>query len=281
MTYIFFGTPRFAAIVLERLIAAGLPPVAVVTNPDRPVGRKKVVTSPPVKTLAVERAIPVLQPETLKGFEDELRKLNADLFLVAAYAKIIPREILGIPGRGTLGIHPSLLPRYRGASPIQTAILKGDAVTGVTLYLLDEAIDHGPIVAQETLGNVDMGVATYADLEEKLATLGGAMAVRVLPAAVAGALALQPQDEGAATPTKKFRAEDGFVEWDYLTAAMSGTAEEMASIIHRRIRALNPEPGVWTLDGERRMKLLEAALEGGRLKLTRIQYAGEKPKNLQ
>jgi methionyl-tRNA formyltransferase len=140
MRYVFFGTPRFAEIVLRKLLDAGMPPVALVCNPDRPVGRKKIVTSPPTKTLATNNRTPIeiLQPEKLdEAFMEQLQTLRPDFFVVAAYAKIIPKAVLAIPRLGTLGVHPSLLPKYRGASPIQSVILNGERETGVTIYAMD------------------------------------------------------------------------------------------------------------------------------------------------
>jgi methionyl-tRNA formyltransferase len=281
MKYVFFGTPEFAATVLEKLIHAGLPPVAVVCNPDRPVGRKKLVTPPPTKVLAESHhdlGIRVLQPENLRNFDGALKELEPEFCIVAAYGKIIPPSILAVPPRGTIGVHPSLLPKYRGASPIQTAILNGDPVTGVTLFLVDAKLDHGEIlsVAEQPL----RGTETYIELERILAELGADLCVKTLPTFLAGKLTGVEQNEAAATPTKKFETQDGFIEWDYVRAARAGSAPEMAAIVDRRIRALNPDPGTWTLEqpGNARMKLLEAKLVDGRLTLMTIQYAGEKPK---
>ena len=149
MRYVFFGTPEFAAIVLRQLLDANLLPVGVVCNPDRPVGRKKVITPPPVKSLVMKHEtwnIPVLQPEKLdERFMLQVSSFMPELFVVAAYARIIPRSILDIPANGAIGVHPSLLPRLRGASPIQSAILNGEQNTGVTLYHMDTEVDHGPV----------------------------------------------------------------------------------------------------------------------------------------
>ncbi|MCL5224287.1 MAG: methionyl-tRNA formyltransferase, partial [Patescibacteria group bacterium] len=144
MKYVFFGTPRFAAIVLERLIGDGKPPIAIVCNPDKPVGREKVITPPPTKQVILNAAPPndqiqILQPAKIDNeFLTQLRSLNADFFVVAAYAKILPDELLKIPPLGVIGTHPSPLPKLRGPSPIQSAIIEGVEKTGVTLYLIDE-----------------------------------------------------------------------------------------------------------------------------------------------
>ncbi|MBI3088684.1 MAG: methionyl-tRNA formyltransferase, partial [Candidatus Colwellbacteria bacterium] len=155
--YIFFGTPRFAAIILEKLISAGIPPVALVCNPDRPTGRKKIITPPPTKQVVREKVasskgkIEIFQPENLKDAYYLLHATNYDVFIVAAYSKILPREILAIPRLGTIGVHPSLLPKYRGPSPIQSAILAGETETGITLFLMDEQVDNGPIISSKKL----------------------------------------------------------------------------------------------------------------------------------
>ncbi|MDP2598520.1 MAG: methionyl-tRNA formyltransferase, partial [Candidatus Liptonbacteria bacterium] len=156
--YVFFGTPEFAAIVLDKLISAGFPPSAVVCNPDRPVGRKKIITPPATKSQIMVRGsrfmdeIKILQPEKLdSGFEHQISNIKPEFGIVAAYAKIIPKNIIELFPKGVIGVHPSLLPKYRGASPIQSAILDGEKEAGVTLYLLDEKMDHGPILEQREL----------------------------------------------------------------------------------------------------------------------------------
>ncbi len=285
MNYVFFGTPRFAAIVLQKLIGAGMPPVAVVCNPDRPVGRKKVITPPPVKVLAIAHGIAVLQPERLDaGFIKTLRDLAPDVFTVAAYAKIIPQAVLDISRLGTLGTHPSLLPRYRGASPIQSAILHGDRETGATIYLMDAKVDHGPILAQEALA-FDADKENYLSLEERLAELSGTLLAGVLPQFHAGTAETRVQDDAAATFTKKFTTEDGFIsDEDFRTAESNdgnGTDPGAARTLLHKINALNPEPGCWTMRGGKRIKLLEAKLDGhGALAVTVIQEEGQRPKRI-
>ena len=285
MKYIFFGTPRFAEIVLASLLEAGVPPVAIVCNPDRPLGRKKIITPPPTKALA-ERSnakgghapIEILQPEKIDtDFIERLKGLGADFAIVAAYAKILPKTVLEATRLGTLGTHPSLLPKFRGASPIQSTILAGEQETGTTIYLMDEKTDHGTILAQERLPNVDPGLTPYLALEEALAELSGATLAQVIPDFFAGKTSPQLQDESAATFTKKFTTQDGFIEPDDLAAAGRGDKEKSEEIF-RKILALNPDPGVWTMKDEKRMKLLEAELLSGTLKLKTIQLEGERPK---
>lgn len=278
MKYVFFGTPRFAEIVLTGLIDAGMPPVALVCNPDRPVGRKKIITPPLTKILAIERSsdIDIMQPEkTDEIFIKRLQALEPDFFVVAAYAKILPKAILDIPRLGALGVHPSLLPKFRGASPIQSAILNDESKTGTTIYLMDEKTDHGPIVAQEPLAtNTPIGEITYLDLEEQLAELGTRLLIQTIPDFGAGKMTAtaHEQDESLATYTKKFTTEDGFVAPEDL-ADTKKTRE-----ILQKINALNPEPGVWTMRDGKRTKLLAAEMRGDRLILTETQKEGEKPK---
>ncbi len=279
MKYVFFGSPEFAAIILKKLIDSGMPPAAVVCNPDRPVGRKKIITPPPVKQRimnyesSIRDKIKVLQPEKLdKNFLDSLFIIHDsfDLFVVAAYSKIFPKEVIEIPRLGTIGVHPSLLPKHRGPTPIQTAILNGDAETGVSLFLVDEKVDHGPI-----LSNVKCQMSndeTYESLHNKLAELGGDLLIKTLPKFAAGEIEPKPQNETEATCTKKFTSPDVFLD----------LKKDNPVLIERKVRALNPEPGVFTLSqskgGLKRVKILEAELVDGKLKLKKIQEAGGKPR---
>lgn len=187
-----------------------------------------------------------------------------DFFIVAAYAKIIPKEILAIPRLGTIGVHPSLLPKHRGATPIQAAILNGDPETGVTLYLLDEKVDHGPIIATK---NLKLKTQNYIELMRELAEAGGDLLVETLPKFIEGEIAPRLQDETQATYTKKFVTEDGYVDME----------KDDPMLIERKVRALNPEPGAWTILNGRRVKILEAELENGKLRLKKIQAEGKNP----
>ncbi|HVM76630.1 MAG TPA: methionyl-tRNA formyltransferase [Candidatus Paceibacterota bacterium] len=278
MKYVFFGSPRFATIVLIRLLDAGFTPAALVCNPDRPVGRKQVITPPPTKEVMLGRlqTAPIIQPEKITaGFANEIQVLNPDFFVVAAYASIIPEAVLAIPRLGTLGVHPSLLPKYRGATPIQSAILNGETETGSTIFIMDSKVDHGAIIAQDKLS---IGPdETYDSLEMRLATLSGGLLVDAIPQFMDGKLTPQPQDDLQATFTKKFETIDGFIDERDLAQAESGDAVA-ATTIHRKIRALNPEPGCWTMRGMKRVKLLEATLANGVFRLKTIQEEGGVPK---
>ncbi|MEK7651337.1 MAG: methionyl-tRNA formyltransferase [Patescibacteria group bacterium] len=273
MKYLFFGTPKFSAAVLKKLIDSGMPPSGVVSNPDRPVGRKKLITPPPAKVLALECGIPVYQPENLLDFEFQILISKFDFAIVAAYAKIIPQEVINAFSKGIIGVHPSLLPKYRGASPIQSAILNGDKETGVTLYRMDEKIDHGDILVNDKFQMTNSKI-TYEELEERLAELAGDLLVKILPDFAESGIKPAAQDESQATFTKKFSTQDGFVDLD----------KDDPAIIYRKVRALNPEPGVWTMKGDKRMKILKAELDSSagesKLKLKEIQYEGGKPQTL-
>ncbi len=308
MKYAFFGSPKFAAIILERLIDAGLPPALVICNPDKPAGRKKIITPPPVKSLIINHAtwdIPITQPEKLdESFKLQVTSLKLDFAIVAAYAKVLAKEVIEIPRLGTIGVHPSLLPKYRGATPIQSAILNGEKETGVTLYLLDEKVDHGDIVSSIKYQVLSMD--NYETLIKKLAELSADLLIETLPKFVKGEIKPQPQNEAEATYTKKFQAKDGFVSDETLKEAQNAPSssrgrkpwrsyintivrllrgarndsKEAAIKIDRLIRALTPEPGVWTIQNGKRVKLLEAELVEGKLKLKKIQIEGKKPKSL-
>lgn len=237
MKFVFFGTPEFAAIVLEKLIAAGYVPAAVVCNSDELIGRKQVLTSPPTKVLAEKFNIRVFQPEKLRDnleFTEQLKNLKPDLAIVAAYGKILPKEILDIPVHGFLNIHTSLLPAYRGASPIQYAILNGERKTGVTIMKVDEEMDHGPIIS-----NIKIQILnddTFESLSQKLATLGAEFLIKIIPDYISGKLKPITQDHSKATYTKIIKKEDGKINW-----------LKSAGEIERMTRAFYPWPAAWTL----------------------------------
>ncbi|MBZ1348806.1 MAG: methionyl-tRNA formyltransferase [Candidatus Liptonbacteria bacterium] len=295
LKYIFFGTPEFAAVILEELIKAGFIPSAIICNPDKPVGRKKIITPPLTKILAEKYDIDILQPEILINHKLDIINYKPDFFVVAAYSKILPKEILDIPKLGAIGVHPSLLPKHRGSSPIQAAILNGDEQTGLTLYLMDEKMDHGPILIKQKLEfSINKNNFKFLILSQKLAKLGADLLIKILPDFVLGKITPLPQDESQATYTKKFFIQDAYIEPTDLEKAQGSTnslqeIQRLAVEIDRKIRALNPEPGIWThtykntklyeiTKTEKRIKILEAILTlDGKLKLKKIQIEGKKP----
>lgn len=248
LNIIFFGTPEFSAIVLQKLIDIGYKPACVVTAPDKPVGRKQELTPTPVKSLIMEHKtwnIKILQPEKLDSeFANKLKPNAYDLFIVAAYGKIIPADILKIPKYGTLNIHPSLLPLYRGPSPIQAVILNGNQKTGVTIMKMDEKMDHGPIVAQRELKIKNQD--TFKTLGEKLFDSGAELLIEILPDYIAGKIKPKEQNHKKATYTKIIKKEDGHIDWS-----------KPADYIESQLRAFTPWPGIYTFFNNKRLKILD------------------------
>lgn len=244
MRIIFAGTTEFGIPTLEK-VKTEHEFVAVITQPDRPAGRKKELSPSPIKLWAERNQILVLQPEKISDLLSVVRDLNPDLLLAAAYGQIIPRTVLEIPNHGSINLHGSLLPKYRGASPIQTAILNGDKTTGVTLFFMDEKLDHGPILSQATITINDDD--NYLSLYKKLSLLSADLVVETLKNL--NNIKLKPQDESLATYTKLFTLKDGKINWT-----------DNASKVHNQIRALNPQPGTWTTlnDKSQSVKILEA-----------------------
>ena len=275
MKYVLFATPRFGRIVLETLCDAGFPPVALVCNPDAPIGRKKIVTAPETKQLVEERDlnIPVFQPNKVKDIYEDLRALNADVFIVASYGKILKKELLEIPEKGVLGVHGSVLPAYRGASPMQQVLIDGKKETGISLFIVGEKVDDGPVIA-EAFCTIPENMM-YLELEKKLAIIGGQLCVDAIPDYLADELEPQEQDHEAATFTTKFSSKDGFISLADLKEAMQGNKTK-AKKIHNRIRGLTPRPGVWTEIEGKRIKLLESRVRKDGLEVTAYQKAGKK-----
>ncbi|MCA9363778.1 methionyl-tRNA formyltransferase [Candidatus Kaiserbacteria bacterium] len=269
----FFGTPQIAVWVLEELEHAGIVPALLVTNPDAPQGRKNVLTPPPVKVWGEERHIPVLQPESLRdsGLAERLSIEGFNLFIVAAYGKIVPKTFLDIPTHGVLNVHPSLLPHYRGASPIRSAILNDDRDTGVTIMLMDEEMDHGPILAQEhaAIAETEWPIPGNV-LDEHLARHGGALLARTIPLWIGGDIAPQEQDHGAATYCAKITRADGEINLD---------DDPYQNLL--KIRAYDGWPGTFffTEKGSRqvRIKITNAELAtDGSLQILRVIPEGKK-----
>lgn len=211
---VFFGTPRFAVYVLRALEKAGVLPDLVITAPDKPAGRGLKIQEPPVKEWALEHGIPVLQIESLKKESDDLNLLKNsewDLFLVAAYGSILLKDILDVPQKGALNVHPSLLPKFRGASPIESQILSDEKNAGVTIMLIDEKMDHGPILAQASVTPEEWPLKASV-LEAMLATIGGELLAETIPQWLGGSITPEEQNHDLATFTKKITKEDGLIE---------------------------------------------------------------------
>ena len=242
MKFVFFGGKEspFAEIILNNLKKSGLMPIVAFRN--------------------AREALDI----------DYLKSLKADVFVVASFGKILKRDVLEIPPMGVIGVHPSLLPRLRGSSPIQSAILNDEKETGVSLFIIDEKVDHGPVLSEERIAIDEKD--NYTTLQEKLAELSSEMLIEMLPKITDGKIKSEIQDELMATFTKKFATEDAFID-----LKSSNQKENWL-----KIRALNPEPGTYTIlklknGKELRLKILEADFENGKLELKIVQPEGKKP----
>ncbi|MFN0084295.1 MAG: methionyl-tRNA formyltransferase [Blastocatellia bacterium] len=294
MELIFMGTPEFAVPSLNNLIEAGHRIRAVLTQPDKPVGRRQIIMPPPVKKLALAHGIEVHQPAKIRTpearaqFEPMLRE--ADAVVVAAYGRILPDWMLAAPRRGCINVHSSLLPKYRGAAPINWAIANGETVTGVTIMQMDAGLDTGPMLRSRSLpiGEPE----TAAELTPRLAELGAALLVETLNYQERGAITPTPQNDADATFAPILRREDGQIDW-----TMS------ARRIHDRLRGFTPFPGCYTFLEKQRIELTRvtplpgeiggfepgavceigkesftvACGEGSRLRVEEVQPAGKRP----
>jgi methionyl-tRNA formyltransferase len=248
---VFLGSGGFAIPSLRALVAAGHEIAAVVTQPDREKGRGRALQPPPVKPVAQALGLRVLQPPRIRlpGAMDELRALAPELQVVVAYGQILPRAVIDLAPRGTINVHSSLLPRYRGAAPIHWAILNGDPETGVTTMMIDEGLDTGPILLARA---TPIGPAeTTPELEGRLSQIGGALLIETIDGLVSGAVTPRAQDHSAATVARMLRKEDGRIDW-------TSTAETIA----RRVRGLTPWPGTFTTCAGSDLKVLRTAVGG-------------------
>lgn len=286
MKILFAGTPEFARESLEALVAAGFRPELVLTQPDRPAGRGKQMAQSPVKKFAQQESIPFWQPATLKDSAAiaKLASQKSDVLIVAAYGLLLPQAVLDIPRCGCVNVHASLLPRWRGASPIQAAMLAGDSHTGVSLMQMEAGLDSGPVLAAESLP-IDKE-ETAGSLHDRLAALGGSLLVSTLPSILQGTCDARPQNPLDVTLAGKIRTEDALLDW-----------HEPAEINARKVRAYNPQPGAWFRFGDERIKCwnaktieaaghapgtviasgkdgMDVACLSGALRLTEVQRAG-------
>jgi len=290
---LFFGTPEFAVPVLDALIK--LPFIdlkAVVTQPDKPVGKKQIITPPPVKFFALKNNFIVLQPTSIKSsaFIDTLKKYQPDVIIIIAYGKIITKELLAIPDYGWLNIHASLLPKYRGASPIQATILAREEKTGVTLMKIDKGLDTGPIISQ-----IEIPISKNENAEtlhDKLSQLGDKIITKDLLKYLSSELPPRDQTISSTPVCKTINKEDGHIDWNH-----------SAEIIERQIRAYTPWPGTYSFWNDKRLKIIEAGISNnsaklspgqtkiinstiivgcgqGNLELKKIQLEGKKPHHI-
>jgi methionyl-tRNA formyltransferase len=283
----FMGTPDFAASSLQALIDAGHDVVCVYSQPPRPAGRGHQVQRSPVQVLAEDRGIPVRTPKSLRNAEAqaEFAALDLDCAVVAAYGLILPQPILDAPRMGCLNIHASLLPRWRGAAPIQRAILAGDAETGVTIMQMDAGLDTGAMLLKDSVPIT--AETTAGSLHDALAKMGAGLIVQALDGLAEGRLTAEPQPDEGVTYAAKLSRDDGRLDWS-----------QPADFIERQVRALNPWPGVWFDLGSERIKVLAAepaqsapsaapgtllddtltvACADGAVRLIRVQRPGKAP----
>lgn len=293
MRLVFAGTPDFAATALQALLANGHRVVGVYSQPDRPSGRGRKLIPSPVKQVALEHALPVFQPESLKSADAqaELRALAPDLMVVAAYGLILPRAVLDIPRYGCINIHASLLPRWRGAAPIQRAIAAGDTESGITIMQMAEGLDTGDMLYKSTraIEPTDTG----GSLHDHLAEMGGEAIVEAIKQFEAGTLTPAPQDDAQACYAHKLNKHDGHIDW-----------ARPALEIDRQIRAFNPYPGSYTDLEQERIKIhqgtvlpiaagqkpgtvlararigIDIACGEGALRVERLQLAGSRPQSV-
>jgi methionyl-tRNA formyltransferase len=250
MRLIFMGTPAFALPSLEQLLQSGHQLLAVVTRPDRPQGRGLKKLGPPVKKLALSRGLPVLQPHDLRDvdFIRQLSEFQADLFVVVAF-RILPEEVHTMPPKGTIDLHPSLLPRYRGAAPIQWAIIKGETQTGVSVFFIGEKIDAGDIIRQQAVSISPH--ETAGELSERLSQVGAAVLLEAIDAIDRGEEFSRPQTDVEPSSAPKITPQQGRIRWN-----------RTASEINNLIRGLNPKPGAYTIFGKKMIKIYRAELAG-------------------
>lgn len=288
MRIVYMGTPQFAVAPLEALAKAGHEIAAVVTRIDKPAGRGRVVAEPAVKVAARSLGLTVHQPRRVRDpeFVETLRRAGPDVIIVAAYGQILPKEILTLPKFGCINIHASLLPKYRGAAPINWAIIRGEQETGITIMLMDEGMDTGPVLLQQALpiGPKD----TAGSLTEKMSDLGARLLAEALPRIVSGELTPRQQDHAGATLAPLLKKEEGLIDWSL-----------PAADILNRVRGLHPWPGAYTFLEGVLIKIIEAeaapgssgqgALHGngkdvldigtgnGMVRVIRLQPEGKKP----
>lgn len=265
MKVVFLGTPQVAVATLDALKRSNHQLLAVITAPDRAKGRGMNVAAPPVKTRALEYGFPVLQPPGLKeaAVQSQLAELGADVFVVAAYGVILPEKVLDTPPLGCVNLHFSLLPEFRGAAPVQWALINGREKTGVTIMQIEAGLDSGPILSQDTepIHPDDTG----GSLSQRLAMRGADLMVDTLDRLERREITPEPQDEALATYAPKISPDDARIDW-------SQPAEE----IERRVRAFDPAPGAWTMFDDKRLKVWRVEVVDEDLRLVEVQPEGKR-----
>jgi len=244
MKFVFFGTRELGAKVLENLLSSGYSPTLVITGPDRPAGRGRELLASPVKVVALKYNLALAQPEKPVELLSRKELKEAEFFVLAAYGNILSKELVELPLKGVLNVHPSLLPKYRGPSPERGALLQGEEKTGVTVMLMDEEIDHGPILAQEEF-TIPKGMR-HEELHLKLGEIGGELLVKAIPGWIQGKITPKEQEHSKATFTKKITKEQGRIDWS-----------KEPEYIARQILAFDPWPGTFTSWQGKTLKVLK------------------------
>lgn len=279
LKFAFFGTPAIAVIILDELKKAGYVPALIVTNPDAPVGRKQILTPPPTKIWATENLVPVIQPKSLKDAAEvpELTGTQWDIMIVAAYGKLIPEWLLALPPHGVLNVHPSLLPKLRGASPIRSALLQNIRETGVTIMKLDAELDHGPIIAQLPANiPAEHWPVAGSILDEGLAHQGGALLATIIPAWIKGTILQTEQNHAEATFCTKIEKRMSELSIDPHNLPNGTIALKQLCTI----RAFDGWPETFFMHEGKRIKIKHANLAAdGTLVITRIVPEGKNEMN--
>lgn len=260
----FWGTPALTTAYLDALAAAGMTPVVIVTNPDRPKGRGHAMAATPAKEWAVAHNIPVLQPEKLdESFRSAISSFNLDISIVVAYGKIITQELIDIPKYKTLNVHYSLLPKYRGAAPVEAAILAGETETGSSIQIMARALDSGPVIAEEktAIGEAE----TAPELRSRLTEIGARLLVETLPRYIKGEITPIAQDDSLATKCGKIQKEDGLID-----------PEGDAVLNYRKYRAYKEWPRTYFFQNDRRVIITKAHRENGKFAVDQVLPEGKK-----
>lgn len=265
INFAFFGTPDVSSETLEILKNNGYLPSLVITSPDKPQGRKMLLTSSSVKNWAMENNIPFLQPEKIdEDFTNKLSKENFDLFIVVAYGKILPEKFINIPKFGSINIHYSLLPKYRGASPVESAILNGEKETGVSIQKMEYKMDSGPIIALEK--TEILPDENSVELRKRLIKIGAHLLIKKLPDFINEKITLTKQDENDATYCKKIKKEDGLIDIN----------TENAENLYNKFRAYFKWPRIFFFKEKKRIIIADAALENEKFVIKKVLPEGKK-----
>jgi len=267
LKFVFCGTPNIASKTLEILKENGYIPSLIITSPDKPQGRKMLITPPPTKTWAIENKISYLQPEKLdEGFYNEISNINCDLFIVVAYGKILPEKLINLPKLGSINIHYSLLPKYRGASPIESAILNGDTQTGITIQKMKFKMDSGPIIAKEIIEIQPDEKAP--DLRKRLIKIGGELLVKTLPNIIENKIQLISQNEKEVSYCKKIKKEDGLIN-----------LSDNPIKNYNKFRAYTAWPRTFFFQNNKRIIITDAVLEDKKFVIKKVLPEGKKEIN--